>query len=102
MDYGFTAKIENEFDEIAEGKQQWTSMVDSFYKPFKKDVDNTIENAERIKGERELGTEPGSGKKVVARMGRFGPMIQIGEVGDEEKPRFAKLKSQSKYRNHIF
>ena len=92
MDYSFTAKIEEEFDEIAEGKQQWTKMVDHFYKPFKKDVEKTIETAERIKGERELGVDPGTGKKVVARMGRFGPMIQIGEVGDEEKPRFAKLK----------
>src|SRR3954454_20355651 len=92
MDYSFTAKIEEEFDEIAEGKQQWTKMVDGFYKPFKKDVDKTIENAERIKGERELGIDPESGKKVVARMGRFGPMVQIGEAGEEEKPRFAKLK----------
>lgn len=92
MDYGFTAKIESEFDEIAEGKQQWNKMVDHFYVPFKKDVEKTIETAERIKGERELGTDPETGKRVVARMGRFGPMVQIGEVGDAEKPRFAKLK----------
>jgi DNA topoisomerase-1 len=92
MDYSFTAKIEEEFDEIAAGKQQWTKMVDGFYKPFKQDVDKTIETAERIKGERELGIDPESGKKVVARMGRFGPMVQIGEAGEEEKPRFAKLK----------
>lgn len=92
MDYSFTAKIEEEFDEIAEGKQLWTKMVDGFYKPFKQDVDKTIETAERIKGERELGVDPESGKKVVARMGRFGPMVQIGEAGEEEKPRFAKLK----------
>ncbi|GAO43945.1 type I DNA topoisomerase [Flavihumibacter petaseus] len=93
MDYGFTAKIEEEFDEVANGKRQWHKMIDEFYNPFKKDVDNTIENAERIKGERELGTDPESGKKVVARMGRYGPMVQIGDVSDEEKPRFAKLKS---------
>jgi len=92
MDYGFTAKIEEEFDEIADGKKQWTKMVDGFYKPFKKDIENTLETAERIKGERELGADPESGKKVVARMGRFGPMVQIGDAGDEEKPRFAKLK----------
>ncbi len=91
MDYRFTAKIEEEFDEIADGRKQWTKMVDGFYKPFKADVDNTMENAERIKGERELGTEASTGKKIVARMGRFGPMIQIGDVSDEEKPRFAKL-----------
>ena len=96
MDYGFTARIENDFDEIAEGKKQWTGMVDGFYKPFKQDVDKTMETAERIKGERELGTEEGTGKKIVARMGRFGPMIQIGDANDADKPRFAKLKpSQS-------
>jgi DNA topoisomerase-1 len=93
MDYGFTAKIEEEFDEIAEGKKQWTKTIDGFYKPFKRDVENTLENAERIKGERELGIDEASGKKVVARMGRYGPMVQIGDVNDEEKPRFAKLKS---------
>ena len=93
MDYGFTAKIEEEFDEIAEGKMKWTKMIDGFYKPFKKDVENTIGNAERIKGERELGIDEASGKKVVARMGRYGPMVQIGDANDEEKPRFAKLKS---------
>jgi DNA topoisomerase-1 len=93
MDYSFTAKIEEEFDEIAEGKKKWTKMVDGFYKPFKKDVENTLETAERVKGERELGVDPGSGKKVVARMGRYGPMIQIGDAGEEEKPRFARLKA---------
>jgi DNA topoisomerase-1 len=93
MDYGFTAKIEEEFDEIAEGKKQWVKTIDGFYKPFKQDVENTLETAERIKGERELGIDEVSGKKVVARMGRYGPMIQIGEANEEEKPRFAKLKS---------
>lgn len=93
MDYGFTAKIENEFDEIATGKEEWTEMVEGFYKPFKEEVDNTLETAERVKGERELGADAESGKKVVARMGRFGPMVQIGEAGDEEKPKFARLKA---------
>ncbi len=93
MDYHFTARIEEEFDEVAQGHMVWSKMIDDFYNPFKKDVDNTIENAERIKGERELGIEPQSGKKVVARMGRYGPMVQIGDVADEEKPRFAKLKN---------
>jgi DNA topoisomerase-1 len=91
MDYGFTAKIEEEFDEVAEGKMKWNKMIDEFYNPFKKDVENTIENAERIKGERELGTDPESGKPVVARMGRYGPMVQIGSAEDEDKPRFAKI-----------
>jgi DNA topoisomerase-1 len=93
MDYHFTARIEEEFDEVAQGKLIWSKMIDDFYNPFKKDVDNTIENAERIKGERELGVDPQSGKKVIARMGRYGPMVQIGDVSDEEKPRFAKLKN---------
>ncbi|HEY6900652.1 MAG TPA: type I DNA topoisomerase [Puia sp.] len=93
MDYHFTARIEEEFDEVARGKMLWSKMIDDFYNPFKKDVDNTIENAERIKGERELGVDPQSGKKVIARMGRYGPMVQIGDVNDEEKPRFAKLKN---------
>jgi DNA topoisomerase-1 len=93
MDYNFTARIEEEFDEVAQGRMVWSKMIDDFYNPFKKDVDNTIENAERIKGERELGVDAQSGKKVVARMGRYGPMVQIGDVNDEEKPKFAKLKN---------
>jgi DNA topoisomerase I len=92
MDYGFTARIENEFDEIAEGRVKWNKMVNDFYQPFKQDVVNTMETAERIRGERELGMDTASGKKVIARMGRYGPMVQIGDVNDEEKPRFAKLK----------
>jgi len=93
MDYNFTARIEEEFDEVAAGKLEWNRMIDDFYNPFKKDVQETIETAERVKGERELGVDPATGKKVVARMGRYGPMVQIGEVNDEEKPRFAKLKN---------
>lgn len=92
MDFGFTARIENEFDEIAEGKVKWSKMVDDFYQPFKKEVVDTMENAQRISGERELGVDSATGKKVIARMGRFGPMVQIGDVSDEEKPKFAKLK----------
>ncbi|MET0634915.1 MAG: type I DNA topoisomerase [Chitinophagaceae bacterium] len=91
MDYGFTAKIEHEFDEVAGGRMKWPKMLHEFYDPFKKDVDNTIETAERIKGERVLGVDPESGKPVVARMGRYGPMVQIGQAEDEEKPRFAKI-----------
>ncbi len=93
MDYGFTAKIEEEFDEVAEGKLQWNEMLEEFYKPFKKDVDRTIETAERAKGERILGTDPESGKPVIARVARYGPIIQIGSGDQEEKPRFAKVPS---------
>jgi DNA topoisomerase I len=91
MDYGFTAKIEEEFDEVAEGKLQWNEMLEEFYKPFKQDVDKTMETAERAKGERILGTDPESGKPVIARMARYGPIIQIGSVDQEEKPKFAKI-----------
>ncbi len=92
MDYGFTAYIEGEFDDVADGKLKWNEMLEEFYSPFKKDVEKTIETAERIKGERELGVDEASSKKIVARMGRFGPMVQIGDVSDEEKPRFAALR----------
>ncbi len=91
MDYNFTARIEAEFDEVAEGKMKWNQMIDDFYSPFKKDVEKTIEVAERASGERELGVDPDSGKPVMARMGRYGAMVQIGVANDEEKPRFAKI-----------
>lgn len=94
LDYGFTAKIENEFDSIADGNEDWGKMLKDFYAPFKKDVDSTMETAERISGERELGHEAITGKRVIARMGRYGPMVQIGETTEEEKPRFAKLKAE--------
>ena len=94
MDFSFTAKIEEEFDEIALGKIKWSNMIDGFYKPFHLNIETTLETAERAKGERELGIDPVSGKKVIARMGRYGPMVQIGETTNEnEKPRFAKLKA---------
>lgn len=92
MDYSFTAQIEEEFDEIAEGKKKWNNMIDGFYKPFHQNIEHTLENAERAKGERELGIEESTGKKIVARMGRYGAMVQIGDANDEEKPSFAKLK----------
>jgi DNA topoisomerase-1 len=91
MDFGFTAKIEGEFDEIALGKLKWSKMLEDFYNPFHETIEHTLENAERAKGERELGFDPVSGKKVIARMGRYGPMVQIGHQDEEEKPRFAKL-----------
>jgi DNA topoisomerase-1 len=94
MDFSFTAKIEEEFDQIAEGKIIWSNMIDGFYKPFHTNIENTLETAERAKGERELGFVAETGKKVIARMGRYGPMVQIGDTSDEnEKPRFAKLKA---------
>ncbi len=91
MDYGFTASVEKEFDDIADGMKNWSQMIDTFYKPFSKDVEKTLETAERATGERALGNDPKSGKPIIARIGRFGPMVQIGEQDDEEKPRFASL-----------
>lgn len=93
MDYGFTAEIEREFDDISNGMKKWDEMIDDFYKPFHKNVENTLENADRVTGERELGTDPQSGRKVIARMGRYGPMVQIGGTDEEEKPRYAKLRN---------
>lgn len=94
MDYSFTAKIEQEFDDIAMGKIEWNHMIDGFYKPFHINIETTLETAERVKGERVLGIDEASGKKIIARMGRYGPMVQIGDTADaNEKPRFAKLKA---------
>src|SRR5215203_243832 len=92
MDYSFTARIEEEFDEVANGKMKWNVMIDDFYNPFKKDVTKTLETAERISGERDLGSDPKTGKPVIARMGRYGPMVQIGKTEEEEKPKYARLK----------
>lgn len=92
MDYHFTAEVEEQFDEIARGKMNWTEMISSFYKNFHHNVEDTLEHSERATGERILGEHPVSGKKVLARIGRFGPMIQIGdEKEDGEKPQFASL-----------
>ena len=91
LDFGFTAKVESKFDDIAEGKQDWIKMIKDFYKKFHPNVEHVAENADRAKGERLLGIDPDSGKNVYARLGRFGAMVQIGEATDEEKPKFASL-----------
>jgi DNA topoisomerase-1 len=94
LDFGFTAKVESEFDEIAEGKEDWTAMIKEFYQNFHVTVEDVAANAERAKGERLLGVDPESGKNVYARLGRFGAMVQIGEATDEEKPKFASLQGE--------
>lgn len=91
LDYSFTARVEEEFDEIAEGKMQWQEMMKKFYKPFHENVATTMETAQRQSGERELGTDPKSGKPVIARIARFGPVVQLGGPDDEEK-KFASLR----------
>ncbi|MFI1771989.1 type I DNA topoisomerase [Thalassobellus citreus] len=91
LDYNFTAKVEADFDNIAEGKEDWIKMMKSFYKDFHPVVEDVKENAARESGERILGTDPKSGKQVSVRLGKFGPMVQIGTVDDEDKPQFASL-----------
>lgn len=92
VDFNFTAKVEKEFDEIAQGMKEWTEMLHSFYGPFHQEVETTTKHADRATNERELGEEPGTGKRVSVRIGRFGPMVQIGSPDDEEKPRYASLR----------
>tara|TARA_R110002020_G_scaffold75257_4_gene191630 strand:- start:133 stop:1566 length:1434 start_codon:yes stop_codon:yes gene_type:complete len=91
LDYNFTAKVEQDFDEIAEGNEEWTRMMKDFYKDFHPQVKDVAENADREVGERVLGTDPKTGKPVSVRLGKYGPMVQIGSVEDEEKPQFASL-----------
>ena len=95
MDYNFTADVEKNFDEIAEGKQVWENVIRDFYKRFNPLVEktNSIKSEHRV-GERVLGTDPGSGKPVSVKIGRFGPVAQIGSADDKEKPRFAQLKKE--------
>jgi len=93
MDYSFTANVEKEFDEIAEGLKSWTSMLTEFYGPFHKTVDKTIDEADRATGERELGMHPESGLLITVRMGRYGPLAQIAAKSEEEKPTFASLRA---------
>jgi len=96
MDYNFTATVEAEFDLIAEGKLVWTGMIDKFYKPFHSKVEDTNKTGERSNGERILGIDPVSGKPVLVKIGRYGPVVQIGSATDDDKPRFASLqKGQS-------
>lgn len=96
MDFNFTASVEKQFDEIADGKLNWPKMIDTFYTPFHKKIDTATETAEKSKGEKVLGSDPVSGKPISVKIGRFGPLAQIGEATDEEKPRFASLlKGQS-------
>ncbi|MBR2102191.1 MAG: type I DNA topoisomerase [Prevotella sp.] len=92
MDYNFTAKAEQEFDDIANGKETWTQMIQEFYNSFEPVVEKTMNAREEHKaGERQIGTEPGTGKPVFVKIGRFGPVVQIGSADDQEKPRFAQM-----------
>ncbi len=92
VDYNFTANVELEFDEIAQGQKVWNQMLKEFYGPFHKQIETTLQTSEKVKGERLLGVDPKSGKNLYVKIGRFGAMAQIGEAEDEEKPKFAGLK----------
>lgn len=91
LDYGFTAKVEQDFDDIANGSEKWKDVLKVFYKDFHPKIEEVDENADRATGERLLGKDPKTGKNVYARIGRFGPMVQIGDADTEEKPIFASL-----------
>ncbi|MCH2213806.1 MAG: type I DNA topoisomerase [Flavobacteriales bacterium] len=91
LSYDFTANVEKQFDDIADGMMEWTEMIKDFYKPFHETVEDTLEHGDRPTG-RELGKDPKTGKTVYAKIGRYGPMIQIGDADDEEKPTFASLR----------
>ena len=98
VDFNFTASVEKQFDEIADGQLVWNEMIDSFYRPFHLKIEDALNNSERARGERILGVDPATQKQVSAKIGRFGPFVQIGEVveGSDEKPQFASLqKGQS-------
>ncbi len=96
MDYNFTADVEKEFDAIAAGEKEWNSMIKDFYGPFHTKIEDTQEKSGKFSGERQLGVDPKSGKNIYVKIGRFGPLAQIGETESEEKPKFAGLrKNQS-------
>ncbi|MEX0982700.1 MAG: type I DNA topoisomerase [Bacteroidales bacterium] len=96
MNFNFTADVEKQFDSIAMGKADWKRMISKFYTPFHKNIDETLQTSELSKGERVLGSHPESGKPVSVKIGRYGPMVQVGVADDEEKPQFASLlKGQS-------
>ncbi|MCX6276677.1 MAG: type I DNA topoisomerase [Bacteroidetes bacterium] len=92
MDYNFTATVEEEFDEIAEGKLVWNQMIKTFYDPFHKQIEGALETSKKVSGEKLIGKDPGSGAPVYVKIGRYGPMVQVGNAEDETKPRFAGLK----------
>ena len=92
LDYNFTASVEEEFDEIAEGRMVWNQMISEFYFPFHKQIEGTLENTGKVSGEKLLGTDPKSGENVFVKIGRYGPMAQIGDTDAEAKPKFSSLK----------
>ncbi len=92
MDYNFTARVEKDFDEIAQGKKVWNDMIRKFYGPFHEQVETTLNSTEKVKGEKLLGTDPATGKNVYVKLGKYGPIAQLGETDNSVKPKFSRLK----------
>ncbi len=92
LDYNFTASVEEEFDEIAEGRMVWNQMIREFYFPFHKQIEGTLENTGKVSGEKLLGKDPKNGENIFVKIGRYGPMVQMGDADAEAKPKFASLK----------
>ena len=99
MDYNFTAKVEKDFDDVANGTQAWRNVIDQFYVPFHRNVKQTQSHSKRTSGERLLGTDPATGKNVYAKIGRYGTLIQIGDTNADEKPKFASMKKGQSIEN---
>ena len=100
MDYNFTANVEKQFDEVAEGKQDWHKLLRDFYQDFDPQVERTLnEKTEHRVGERTLGNDPKTGKVVSVKIGRYGPVVQLGETSNEEKPDFCQSRTGSEHRN---
>ena len=92
LDYNFTANVEEEFDEIAEGRMVWNQMIKEFYFPFHKQIEGTLENTGKVSGEKLLGKDPKNGENIFVKIGRYGAMVQMGDADAEVKPKFASLK----------
>lgn len=92
LDYNFTAKVEDEFDEIAVGKEKWQKMISGFYKEFEPMINKTTQDAEKQTGERIIGNDPATGRVIYAKLGKYGPFVQLGDKTDQDKPRYARLK----------
>lgn len=92
LDYNFTAGVEKEFDQIADGQKEWNKMIDAFYGPFHEKITQTQEKSKKFSGEKLLGTDPKSGNNIYVKIGKYGPMVQMGDTSNTEKPRFAGLK----------
>src|SRR4030095_6230905 len=102
LDYNFTAYVEKEFDDIANGELKWSKMIEEFYGPFHKTVEQTEKESESATGERILGKDAKTGLTVLVRIGRYGPMVQLGAQEETDKPKYSKLRSSQRLENITF